>query len=187
MTQKEAENIFCEKDAAPLLKRYLQCLEQYQIEHREEIVGSMKKSLQMTLEELERRRFSASFIVYTLLRTELMEGRGRYLIKAYDKNWYFGETVDLYWYGADWGFRFFYSFWEAAVRESRKYIGRVTEAFVRNMAMETALEFHRQMTAGFKKDGAALFELEEWAGLVTKPELYLGEYMGKVWSLEGDD
>lgn len=186
MTYKEAEQLFMEKEGKGILAKCIQELQEYFWENQQTIGDDFLESCHVAVKKLKELPFLPGYCVYTMFRTDFLEDRYRYFVKAYDEEWYYGrKPVELFCYDGQWGFQFFRKMWQEMGRERKRYMGKVNMAFVDNLAMHQMMEFNNRMAQLLLEWGIKerIRKVEDWDSLNPNMRLYMGEYMGKVYQL----
>lgn len=181
MKREEAEQIFLKKEVFPQWQISTAEIRQALNENQAEILDSVKKVLCCVKILAEEQKMNQGFLVFALHRMSLMEGKYENRIWLYDENFYFGRffeakpSLDLpiLW-------EHFHNLWIHLERESKKYIGKIDQAFLRNIMMKLAWHYQREFSLWMAEEIKGYSELEyEWLR-TGKFEAWIGEYMGRM-------
>ena len=84
---------------------------------------------------------SVSYISYSLLYINLLARKPPYLIETFDNKWFFSDSICKHAYEPEWMTSLLYEFYDDALLESRKYLGRIHSTTVEKIILTT---FDRQ-------------------------------------------
>ncbi|OPZ94413.1 MAG: hypothetical protein BWY74_00587 [Firmicutes bacterium ADurb.Bin419] len=120
------------------------------------------------------------YITYSLLRTNIMEGKLVYLIEGFNRLWFFDREECQEEYDVSWAYKFLDEFEAELVEKSKFYLNKITKPDIERFKLkETAL--YNNLIVEFAKEamhGAS--ELEELSGILKEEifEVRVGEYKG---------
>ncbi|GAC41162.1 pentapeptide repeat-containing protein [Paenibacillus popilliae] len=119
------------------------------------------------------------YITYSMLRTELLEGRYIYRVEAMDNGWVFDRHPYVLQYEAGWAFQHLDTLRSRMMTASRMYGGRVSVPVIERMLLTEAIAIHRYVIALARAALPQAVELEQYRDIVKEPEfeIRVGEYM----------
>ncbi|WP_051004451.1 pentapeptide repeat-containing protein [Paenibacillus sp. OSY-SE] len=119
------------------------------------------------------------YITFSMLRTELMEGRYIYRVEAMDAGWVFDRNPYVLQYDAGWAFQHLDTFRSKLIEGSRIYGGRASVPIIEQMMLAESIAIHRYIVALARFALPQAVELEEYRDIATEPvfEIRVGEYM----------
>jgi hypothetical protein len=163
-------------------------LEVYFQNHKHALAKAFRNSLEQIFEKVklmqrEGNKQALGYISYSMLRTELANGRATYLVEAMDKRWFMNRHNCRDTYNADWAFRYLDE-WETKLsKHAKKYGGRIGLDDIQRMKLHVAVHVHQYIIA------LARFSItEEWFDdiqfaheieLEDVFELRVGEYLDR--------
>ncbi|MCP3808123.1 pentapeptide repeat-containing protein [Paenibacillus sp. Lou8.1] len=152
MKREEAFWHFTNEIYEPLKHQMLFALEAHFQNHKCSLAKTFRNSLEQVLGKVmlmqqEGTKQSLGYISYSMLRTELANGRATYLVEALDKRW----LMDLHscrdTYNADWAFRYLDE-WETELsKHAKKYGGRIGLDDIQRMKLRAAIHIHQYIIA----------------------------------------
>ncbi|PNQ82793.1 pentapeptide repeat-containing protein [Paenibacillus sp. F4] len=186
MNREEVFRHFKNEIYEPLKHRMLFALEVYFQNHKHALAKAFRNSLEQIFEKAklmqqEGNKQALGYISYSMLRTELANGRATYLVEAMDKRWFMDRHTCRDTYNADWAFRYLDE-WEMELsKHAKKYGGRIGPDDIQRMKLHAAVYVHQYIIA------LARFSItEEWFDdiqfaheiqLEDVFELRVGEYL----------
>ncbi|MBN3524094.1 pentapeptide repeat-containing protein [Paenibacillus apiarius] len=119
------------------------------------------------------------YLMYSMLRTEIAEGRYTYLVEAMDTNWLFDGAPCAGSYDATWAFRHLDILGKRLTASRQLYGGAVTLPVVERILLHEALFIHRYVIALARYALPRAVQLKEYRDIVKEPmfEIRVGEYM----------
>jgi len=117
-------------------------------------------------------------MVFTLLRTKLLQRNYSYPVYIYDKDWYFGRGIRI----GEISFAEFYSFfdeiWNTLSIERKKYVGRLNEADVEQIMQALSSCMHAYVVELLRYSIIACTETKEYLDMQKDEcfEILSGEY-----------
>lgn len=119
------------------------------------------------------------YITFSMLRTELMEGRYLYRVEAMDASWVFDRTPLVLQYDASWAFQYLDDFRSKLIEGSRMYAGRVSLPIIEQILLSELLVIHRYIAELARFSLPRATELDEYRDIAKEPvfEIRVGEYM----------
>lgn len=118
------------------------------------------------------------YLHFSLLRTELLDGRAALLVEAYDHRWYQDPDPCIFTYDGTWAFDFWMRLKPQLEEGRKRYLGQVTPADVeRFMLRETGkyLQFVVALIRDAMRDASNVSEFRKLA-LEAQAEIRVGEY-----------
>ncbi|MDY8047941.1 pentapeptide repeat-containing protein [Paenibacillus polymyxa] len=188
MNREEVFRHFKNEIYEPLKHRMLFALEVYFQNHKHALAKAFRNSLEQIFEKVklmqqEGNKQALGYISYSMLRTELANGRATYLVEAMDKRWFMDLHTCQVTYNAEWAFRYLDE-WEMELsKQAKKYGGRIGLDDIQRMKLHAAVYVHQYIIA------LARFSItEEWFDdiqfaheiqLEDVFELRVGEYLDR--------
>lgn len=120
------------------------------------------------------------YITYSMLRTNIIDGKFAYLIEGFDKLWFFDRAECREEYDASWAFVFLKEFEEELIIKSKPYINKITKPDIERFKLKETV-FYNNWVVELAKD--AMFEaakLTEFKEILKEDvlEIRVGEYKG---------
>ncbi|MGR6127700.1 pentapeptide repeat-containing protein [Paenibacillus sp. SER-28] len=188
MNREEVFRHFKNEIYEPLKHRMLFALEVYFQNYKHALAKAFCNSLEQIFEKVklmqqEGNKHALGYISYSMLRTELANGRATYLVEAMDKRWFMDLHTCRDTYDADWAFHYLDE-WEMELsKQAKKYGGRIGLDDIQRMKLHAAVYVHQYIIA------LARFSItEEWFDdiqfaheiqLEDVFELRVGEYLDR--------
>ncbi|MGW9529307.1 pentapeptide repeat-containing protein [Paenibacillus terrae] len=182
MNREEVFRHFTNEIYEPLKHRMLFALEVYFQNHKHTLAETFRNSLEQILGKVklmqqEGNKQPLGYISYSMLRTELANGRATYLVEAMDKRWFMDLHPCRDTYDAEWAFRYLDE-WETELsKHAKKYGGRIGLDDIQRMKLRAAVHIHQYIIA------LSRFSVtEEWLDEIQLEdvfELRVGEYLDR--------
>ena len=126
---------------------------------------------------------SVSYISYSLLYINFLTRKPLYLIEAFDDKWFFSGSICEHFYEPEWMTSLLYEFYDDALLESRKHLGKILSTTVEKIIL-TALDRHAKQLTRFAREivnSANLEDIEEFRkmrkeGLIITVGRYRGTF-----------
>ncbi|MDY7991368.1 pentapeptide repeat-containing protein [Paenibacillus polymyxa] len=152
MNREEVFRHFKNEIYEPLKHRMLFALEVYFQNHKHALAKAFCNSLEQIFEKVklmqqEGNKQALGYISYSMLRTELANGRATYLVEAMDKRWFMDLHTCRDTYNADWAFHYLHE-WETELsKHAKKYGGRIGLDDIERMKLRAAIHIHQYIIA----------------------------------------
>ncbi|MGQ3479576.1 pentapeptide repeat-containing protein [Paenibacillus sp. TY11] len=152
MNREEVFRHFTNEIYEPLKHRMLFALEAHFQNHKHALAKAFRNSLGQIFEKVklmqqEGNKQALGYISYSMLRTELANGRATYLVEALDKRWFMDLHTCRETYNADWAFRYLDE-WETELsKHAKKYGGRIGLDDIQRMKLHVAVHVHQYIIA----------------------------------------
>ena len=126
------------------------------------------------------------YIVLSILRTSLLEGKGMCLISGYDENWYLDMNPVEGKFDSGFIFSFFHEYAEIIDKERKKYIGKITYGDIEKIKRERFMDYAGFLYAIFNNSMESIMELEELekSNISETVQMRIGEYMDETEMVE---
>lgn len=155
----------------------------YQL-HKERLAVDFVSSFQQICRQIRdaqarEEKGAIGYIAYSMLRTELLEGRYIYRVEALDSGWVFDRHPYVLEYDAGWAFLYLDTLRSRMMAASRMYGGRVSVPVIERMLLTEAIANHQYVIALARYALPQAVELEEYRDIAKEPEfeIRVGEYM----------
>ncbi|BAU27213.1 pentapeptide repeat protein [Aneurinibacillus soli] len=186
MKKEEALQHFRENHVHPTFHATIVALEQYAQTHRDELVQDFLPSFQQLCRTIKQKQAAGEkgeigYITYSMLRTEILEGRHRYLVEATDNRWFLDDHVCKAEYDASWAFRFLDEF-ERSLEQARKvYMDVITPADLETIKLQEALNYHQYVIRFIRYAMLQAITLPEYIEIekAEEIEIRVGEYFDR--------
>lgn len=186
MKKEEALQHFRENHVDPTFHATIVALEQYAQTHRDELVQDFLPSFQQLCRTIKQKQAAGEkgkigYITYSMLRTEILEGRHRYLVEATDNRWFLDDHVCEAEYDASWAFRFLDEF-ERSLEQARKvYMNVITQADLETIKLQEALNYHQYVIRFIRYAMSYAVALPEYTEMekAEEFEIRVGEYFDR--------
>ncbi len=177
-----ALNRFHEKDIFPSLELALNDLEHnFQnnlSEMKKQYLESFKSICVNIAKIQENDQIRIGFLIFHLLRTNIINHDYTYAVMVYDKNWYVNEGVRVG--EADFSFiyKHYEELWKKLERESKKYIGQINVADIEGIMLKLLNPFHKYVTELMRCSLMEVLEISEYEAFIKEKhfEIQTGEY-----------
>ncbi|WP_438347726.1 pentapeptide repeat-containing protein [Paenibacillus sp. FA6] len=118
-------------------------------------------------------------LTYAMLRTDLMEGRSRYLAEATDERWFIDMTVHRSFYDATWAFAYLDGWIDEMKTQMHTYAGQITLMDVGQELLREAEYVHSYVVALIRYAMPYAAQTEEFIQLDKEEvfEVRVGEYL----------
>ena len=119
------------------------------------------------------------YLTYAMLRTDLIEGRARYLAEATDESWFMDASVHRSYYDATWAFAHLNG-WVAEMKvHAHNYGGQITSLDVEQEMLREAENIHSYVVALIRYAMPYVAQSEEFRMLDKEDifEVRVGEYL----------
>lgn len=183
----QAEGIlqhFYEKEVEKRRLKYLLALEDFFQASKEEVAQQFRESfqsicLQLQKQQAQQQKGPIGHITFSMLRTELLEGRSIYVVEGTDEDWFFDMQPVLATYDASWALRFLEQFIEELHLYSKTFMGAITKSDIEQIKIKEATHFHQYVISLARYALADMIRCPEYEALnrAQKLEIRIGEYM----------
>ncbi len=152
MNREEILQHFTKEVYEPLKNQMLFTLEAFFQNRMHALAKTFCNSLEQILGKVrlmqqEGNKQALGYISYSMLRTELANGRATYLVEAMDKTWFMDRHPCRDTYNADWAFRYLDE-WETELsKHAKKYGGRIGLDDIQRMKLRAAIHIHQYIIA----------------------------------------
>ncbi|WP_346835960.1 pentapeptide repeat-containing protein [Paenibacillus polymyxa] len=152
MNRQEVLQHFTKEVYEPLKHQMLFTLEAFFQNCKHALAKTFRNSLEQILGKVkqmqrEGAKQALGYISYSMLRTELANGRATYLVEAMDKRWFMDLHTCRDTYNADWAFRYLDE-WEMELsKHAKKYGGRIGLDDIERMKLRAAIHIHQYIIA----------------------------------------
>ncbi|MEK5321803.1 pentapeptide repeat-containing protein [Paenibacillus sp. FSL L8-0644] len=186
MNREEILKHFASEVYEPLKHQMLFALEASFQNRKHALAKTFRNSLEPILRKVKQMQHEGTkqalgYISYSMLRTELANGRATYLVEAMDKRWFMDLHTCRDTYNAEWAFRYLDE-WETELsKHAKKYGGRIGLDDIERIKLRAAMYIHQYIIA------LARFSItEEWLDEIQFAheilledvfELRVGEYL----------
>ncbi|WP_042160181.1 pentapeptide repeat-containing protein [Paenibacillus gorillae] len=184
MIQKHTLQHFMEQVVDPSRTTVLLALEMMFQEHREAFEESFLASFRQICRDLQEQQRTGvkakiGYITYSMLRTEIAEGRFGYLVEATDRHWFLDRHPCRYEYEADWALRAFKLLEEELEKGSVNYPAVLTRIKLEKLLLQEARYIHAYVVALLRFVMPRAVQLPEFQALQLEEEFEVraGEYM----------
>ncbi|CAH1202470.1 hypothetical protein PAECIP111893_01797 [Paenibacillus plantiphilus] len=184
MVKEESLLHFAEHVVKPTRIDALLKLEAYYRSNRDELKGAFLNIFSnwcRTLQHSQQRGMKGPIghITFSMLRTEIAEGRGIYLAEATDASWFLDRHPLRTMYDASWAYRFLEEMIVEVERSSRSYMGLINRVELERVKLQEAVYFHQYVTVLIRHAMSEASEIAEFAGLDKEEQLEVrvGEYL----------
>ena len=185
MRREETMQLFIEKEVTPRKLESLWALEAYFQTHKDELAGQFHDSFRRICKSFlneqetgEKKRIG--HFTYSILRTELVEGKHLYIVEASDEDWLYDEQPYVELYDASWVFRFFDQLWSELTEQAKTYMGVITLPDIEQMMLKEAANYHQYVVSLARYALPTSVMCAEYAQLKKDDtmEIRVGEYVG---------
>lgn len=184
MNYEERRIAFNDEVVAPKCEASLLVMEDgFQLEKErliQQFLTSFKLFCEQITEKQEKREKGAiGHITYSLLRTEIAEGQGGYLVEATDHNWYLDRKPITTTYDANWAFQLLHKLEKELVGDARMYVGANALPEVEKVKRDHAHKFHAYVVKLIRHVMPLAIQLEAYQALLKDEvfEVRVGEYL----------
>ncbi|MDH2333576.1 pentapeptide repeat-containing protein [Paenibacillus polymyxa] len=152
MNREEVFRHFKNEIYEPLKHRMLFALEASFQNRKHALAKTFCNSLEQILgkvKQMQRKgtKQALGYISYSMLRTELANGRATYLVEAMDKRWFMDRHTCRDTYDAEWAFCYLDE-WETELsKHAKKYGGRIGLDDIQRMKLHVAVHVHQYIIA----------------------------------------
>ncbi|TCO68977.1 pentapeptide repeat protein [Marinisporobacter balticus] len=188
MTEKALEK-FHENDVKPALDEALVHLEEDFQQNKDALkklfLNSFKeictniKEVSTNREEVEKTTHSKTgFIIYTLLRTRILQHKYVYKVIVYDKDWYLNEGLSVGELDVSFFYKHFEGLWQKLMKASKKYVLKISEIDVEHIMLDHLDDFHKYVVELMRYSLIDAVETEEYFAIEKEEilEIQSGEY-----------
>lgn len=135
-------------------------------------------------QDKENKRY-ISFINYSILRTEILNGRCRCLISAYDSNYYLdANPVEVY-YDASWLFMHINSFYDKMLDISKKFVGKISRVDILKLKFDVLEIYKIYLIMALRNVFENIEDMDEFKEIKKNERfsIQVGEYIDFVESV----
>lgn len=193
MKKQEALDHFNETYVKKISSEKLADLEEYYKEHKDDLADKFIKSIKEICFNLKKmqtqnEKGKIAYIMYSFLRTEILEKRYNYLIEALDEDWFLDYKECHSQYDATWAFKYLEEF-EDTLQESRKiYAGQINESDIEKIKLKEVKKYNEYIVeiaryALRKEDIKELKDIKKEEVL----EISIGEYRDLIEPIYKED
>ncbi|WCN36417.1 pentapeptide repeat-containing protein [Aneurinibacillus uraniidurans] len=184
MRKEEALARFIEEVAQPKSQETVGKLEQHFHRHKDEHAEAFIRSFQLLCRRIQTKQAQGEkgkigYITYSMLRTEMMEGRYYYLIDASDRGWFFDRMECQEEYDASWAFHFLDVWGYELEREAKAYMGKITVPDIERLKRKEAKKYNAYMVSLARYAMPQALQVAEYREIKKEEELEVrvGEYL----------
>ncbi|CAH8244560.1 pentapeptide repeat-containing protein [Paenibacillus melissococcoides] len=184
MAKAESERMFTQQVVKPKRQEVLSELEMFFHANREELCCDYVqyfKSLCLRLkdQQIMGKKGKIGHITFSMLRTQIAEGRSTYLVEATDSSWVFDRNPCRSKYDAEWAFRYLDRLEYELVQGSRNYMGAITPVELERHVLRESVHFHDYVISLIRYAMPQAAALPEFVELEKEDlfEVRVGEYL----------
>lgn len=175
---------FYETEVVKSRENHLLALERYVQGSIDVLVTEFKKSFKTICNELYKQQVETEkgpigHITFSLLRTELLEGKAIYVVEGTNEDWFLDLKPIITFYDASWLFRFLIEEIEELRQRSRTFIGAISEAELDSILLKEAGYYHQYFVSLARYALADVDTFFEYANLERNQtvDIRIGEYL----------
>ncbi|MEG0578792.1 MAG: hypothetical protein RR490_02635, partial [Niameybacter sp.] len=175
---------FYETEVEKRRLKYLLALEDFFQASKEELAEEFKKSfqnicLQLQQQQSLQQKGPIEHITFSMMRTELLEGKARYLVEGSDEEWFFDIHPIFATYDGSWAFRFLEQFVEELYSYNKTFMGAISKADIERVKLMEAASFHQYVISLARYALPDSMRCPEYLALgrTDVMEIRIGEYM----------
>ncbi len=165
----EQLQLFYEKDVNPIREKVLEALEiDFQVHKwtlKEAFISSFKKTCEEIKKLEETQEFKVGFLMYNLLRTQVMQHQYNYRIYVYDENWYLKDGIYIGELDVSFIYKYYEEMWQELLKCSKKYVLKIGVLDVEHIMLEQLQYFHKYVVGLMQFSLLDALEIEEYIAL----------------------
>lgn len=183
MGKADALQYFIENEVEAKNLEGLLALEAYFQTHKDELLSDFIHSFRRLCRKIKHmqaqgKKKKIGTITYSMLRTELSEGRPIYLLDAYDTSWFLDRIECQDEYHAGWAFQFLDVVENDLETISKTYMGTITIPDIERIKLQLAEKYNQYVVSLARYAMPQAIALPEYAEIEKEEELdiLVGEY-----------
>ncbi len=180
----EAWQQFVDEDVAKKSQEALFALEAYFQTEKETLVQDFVDAIRricLNIKDMQAKgtKGKIGYITFSMLRTELLEGKNLYLIEASDSNWFFDRKECVAVYDATWAFQFLRKLEGELEQERLRYMNAIPIPYIGKIKLQEAVKFHKYVVSLARYAMPFAVTTSEFQDIEIEEELEIrvGEYM----------
>ena len=184
MQAQEVLQHFYDTEVEKRRLKYLLLLENFFQASREKLAEEFQKTFQQICQQLGQqqtlqRKGAIAHITFSMLRTELLEGRHHYLVEGTNEEWFFDLHPLLTTYDAGWVYRFLEQYIQELGLYSKTFMGAITQADIERIKLQEAQHFHQYIISLARYALPDIIRCPEYLALERDMavEIRIGEFM----------
>lgn len=184
MGKEESLRLFVQQVVEPNRQSALSAFDPYFHENKEKWSSDFILSFQQYCRTIRERQIRGEkgrigHITFSMLRTEIADGRFTYLVEATDASWILDQNPCRTRYDADWALYDLDKLELQLVQESRQYMGNVTVVDLERQRLLDSIYFHHYVIELIRYAMPRAVQLPEFIELEKEEqfEVRVGEYM----------
>ncbi|WP_342559069.1 pentapeptide repeat-containing protein [Metasolibacillus sp. FSL K6-0083] len=144
--------LFYEQEVAQMRLRYLLALEDYFQGNREQLIRQFQQAFQQICEQLVAQQIlqhkePLGNITISLLRTELLEGKFRYVVEGTTGKWFFDAAPIITTYDASWALQFLAQYIVELEKYSKVFAGTISQLEIDGLKLQDVKYFHQYIAS----------------------------------------
>lgn len=194
MAKEDVLQHFIENEVQTKNLESLLALEEYFQNHKDELVHDFVQSFRnicRTIKTMQLRgeKGRIGHITYSMLRTEIMEGRHIYVIDASDITWFFDRKECQAEYNAGWAFQYLDVVESELEQISKTYMGAITKPDIERIKLGLANKYHQYVVSLARYAMPQAIILPEYLEIDKEEELEVrvGEYLDHSETIYKED
>ncbi len=184
MVKEDVVQHFIENEVQIKTLESLLALEEYFQTHKDELVHDFVQSFREICRKIKAmqsrgEKGNIGHITYSMLRTEIMEGRPIYLIDASDSTWFFDLKECQAEYNAGWAFQYLDVLENEIEQISKTYMGAITKPDIERIKLGLADKYNQYVVSLARYAMPQVIALPEYMEIAKEEELEVrvGEYL----------
>ncbi|WP_129599958.1 pentapeptide repeat-containing protein [Anaerophilus nitritogenes] len=137
------------------------------------------KEICTNIKELEKStKGKTGFIIYTLLRTKILQHKYVYRVIVYDKDWYLNDGIRVGEMDVGFFYKYFEEMWQKLLKASKKYVLKISEIDVERIMLGHLDDFHKYLVELMRYSLIEAIETKEYLAIEKEDilEIQAGEY-----------
>jgi hypothetical protein len=129
-------------------------------------------------EEVETTQKKIGFMIYTLLRTRILDHKYVYKVIIYDKEWYLKDGIGVGELDVTLFYKHFEKMWQKLLKASKKYVLKISVLDVERIMLKHLDDFHKYVVELMRYSLIDAIETEEYMSIEKEDifEIQAGEY-----------
>jgi hypothetical protein len=184
MVKEEVVQQFIENDVERKSLESLLALEEYFQMHKDALAQGFIQSFKqlcLKIKEMQAQgeKDKIGYITYSMLRTEILEGRHMYLLEASDSTWFFDRKECQVEYDASWAFQFLDRLESELEKKGKTYMGAITKPDIEKIKLREAGKYNQYVVSLAQYAMSQATALPEYLDIEREEELEVrvGEYL----------
>lgn len=184
MQTGEVLNYFYEIEVEKRRLKYVEALEDFFQNSLKELSSEFSNAFQQICIQLQKQQFTQmkgpiANITFSMLRTEMLDGKYLYLVEGTDEEWFFDMKPLLSTYDASWAFQYLDQLIEELILYSKTFMGAITQADIELIKLQEAVHFHQYVISLARYALPDLIRSPEYLAIErdSAVEIRVGEYM----------